>query len=231
MDTTAQLVLNVRLREDASFDNFLGETNRQALGVFQRALAEDQFFVLLHGGLSTGKSHLLHAACHQWQNGGQSIVNVPLADHQALVPEVLEGLEDFYLICLDDVDQVLGMPEWESALFHLYNRAQANGAKLLCAVSCSPARLTGSLPDLLSRLRAGVSVALAELSDVEKAEVLYSRASHRGLNISEELVRYIMSRSDRRLDQLMDTLQKLDDLSLSAKRKLTIPFVKAALDW
>lgn len=231
MQNLPQLVLNLRLKEESSFENFLGESNRQALGVFREALSKKHGFILLHGGVSTGKSHLLHAACHQWQEQGKSIVNVPLAEHGILQTSVLEGLEQYALIGLDDIDLIFGKPDWELALFNLYNRAQMMGATMVGAVSCSPQRMACGLPDLLSRLRSGVSISLVELTEAERVQVFVDRASQRGLVISDDLVKYIMSRSERRLDHLLDTLQKVDDLSLKAKRKLTIPFVKAALGW
>jgi len=49
--------------------------------------------------------------------------------------------------------------------------------------------------------------------------------------LGDEVARYILHRGPRRLDALFDLLARLDRASLSAQRKLTIPFVKQALGW
>ncbi|PID42020.1 MAG: DnaA regulatory inactivator Hda [Proteobacteria bacterium] len=226
-----QLVLNVRLRDDDSFTNFLGNTNSQASGILQNSLHNDDFFILLHGGQTSGKSHLLHAACQSFQLSGKSVVSIPLAEHADLSPGILDGLDSCQLVCLDDLDTVFGIKDWELAVFDLYNRVQLSGGKLLAAVSVAPANLQCQLPDLLSRLRFGVSIALSELSDAEKSDVLIARAKQRGIELPGEVANYIMNRNDRNLEHLLGVLQLLDDVSLSAKRKLTIPFVKSVLGW
>ncbi len=231
VNNSRQLVLNVRLRDDDSFTNFLGNTNSKASGILQHSLYSDDFFVLLHGGQGTGKSHLLNAACRSYQLSGKTAVSIPLGEHLGLSPAILEGLDGFQLVCLDDLDSVFGIQDWEMAVFDLYNRVQLSGGKLLAAVSVAPNHLRCQLQDLLSRLRFGISIALDELPDAEKSEVLTTRARQRGMELTNEVVRYIMNRSDRSLNHLLDVLQKLDDVSLSAKRRLTIPFVKSVLGW
>ena len=50
----------------------------------------------------------------------------------------MQGIETLDLVCLDDVDRVLGRADWELALFNLYNRARQCGCALLVAGNAAP---------------------------------------------------------------------------------------------
>jgi DnaA family protein len=70
---------------------------------------------------------------------------------------------------------------------------------------------------------------LPEASDEEKVEILCFRAARRGLQMPEEVARYVVHRSPRGMDQLLGLLDDLDEASLTEKRALSIPFVKMSL--
>ena len=55
------------------------------------------------------------------------------------------------------------------------------------------------------------------------------RAGLRGFELPEDVGRFLLKRLDREMRTLFDTLDRLDRASISAQRKLTIPFVKEAL--
>jgi DnaA family protein len=51
------------------------------------------------------------------------------------------------------------------------------------------------------------------------------------MELPDDVARYILHRGPRQLSELCRSLDTLDRASLSAQRKLTIPFVKQALGW
>ena len=46
---------------------------------------------------------------------------------------------------------------------------------------------------------------------------------------SEEIFKFIISRSHRSYEEMFNIIEKLDDLSLEKKRQLTIPLIKEIL--
>ncbi len=72
---------------------------------------------------------------------------------------------------------------------------------------------------------------LHPLDDQERLAALKLRARVRGMELPDDVGRYILHRGSRELGELCRALETLDQASLSAKRKLTIPFVKGALNW
>ncbi len=233
-----QLPLNVRLQDDATVDNFLVFPEREALldAVCRQLGAAGDPVLHLAGPPGCGKSHLLQAACHLAGLGAfylplKDLVNGCLAGDEASPQQVLEGAEHLDLVCLDDLDAVVGLPAWEEALFHLYNRARERSCRLLIGAVGAPRTLALELPDLLSRLSWGTVYQLAPYSDQQRIEILQFRAARRGLKLPTDVAMYILSRAPRDLDTLIELLEQLDVASLTEQRRLSIPFVRHALGW
>ncbi|AQA19875.1 DnaA regulatory inactivator Hda [Halioglobus japonicus] len=229
MASEAQLALPVFLRDDATFENYLaGDGGAVLLGSLrQQVAAEGEPVIYLHGGSGSGKSHLLQAACHL---AGGGALYLPLAELAGYAPQdVLAGAEHMALLCLDDLDAVVGNDAWEMALFNLYNTARETGCRLLLAAAASPRALEVDLADLRSRLAWGVVHHLPASDDERKCLILEFRAALRGLQLPPEVAAYLVKRAPRSLDGLLDCLDKLDRASLAYQRALSIPFVKQTL--
>ncbi len=226
-----QLPLPVRLRDEATLDNFLPLAASRALVAALRAQAEGtgEPIIYLYGPGGVGKSHLLQACCHL---AGAGALYLPLGELADCRPEeVLQGIEALKLVCLDDVDRVLGRADWELALFNLFNRARQQGCSLLVAGSAAPRALAVDLADLRSRLGWGIVYQLPATGDEEKMAVLQFRAARRGLSLGGDVCAYVVTRAARDMEALLDLLDRLDEASLVEQRALSIPFVKVVLGW
>ena len=230
-----QLSLGMRLRDDATFANYYPGANAVALGYVEHACeAEDQWMdavLYIWGNAGVGRSHLLQAACLRVEERGGRALHLPLAELSEYDPNVLDDVEACDLLCLDDIQAVVGQARWEEALFHAFNRLRDAGKQLLIAADAAPRELSIKLPDLQSRLSLALVFQLHELSDDDKLRALQLRASRRGLQLPDDVGRFILSRSERSMTVLFETLEQLDRASLQAQRKLTIPFLKEALGW
>jgi len=231
MAAPVQLSLGVHLQDAAQFSNFHLGKNPAIVTHLPEMLEQQGFrYVFLWGKQDSGKSHLLQACYHLAQSKSMQAVYLSLQEQAGGSPDVLADL-DQPLVCLDDLDAVVGIPAWEEALFHTFNRLRDQGKMLLITAASSPAYLPVQLPDLASRLAWGLTYQLHTLEDEDKLAALKMRAQKRGLQMPEEVARYLLHRSPRRLSGLFATLDVLDDASLKEQRKLTIPFVRQALKW
>ncbi len=226
------MTLGVRLRDDARWANFHGGRNATAAGLIRSACGDPQQpLLVICGDQDTGKSHLLQAACHEFEQQGRSAVCFSLAELRPLGPEALAGVEVMALIALDDLHLVVGDPLWEEALFHLCNRARDLGHQIMMTLADTPLNLSFRLADLRSRVQEGLLVQLGTYRDEDRITILQRRADQRGLVLSDEVAGFILRRSSRRLGALLDILDQLDENSLQAQRRLTIPFVKSVMGW
>jgi len=217
-----QLPLAVRLNDSATFDNFFAAGNETVLHDLQTISQE---FIYLWGTSGTGKTHLLQAACHA---AGSGSAYLPL-DDEAIVPEMLDGMEQLALLCLDNVDVIVGDVAWETALFHLFNRVRDLDHRLIVSASMSPTALPLQLADLKSRFSWGVSYQLTELCDKDKVLAMQERAHRRGMHLPMEVAEYLLKRYPRDMVSLFELIERLDEGSLVAQRKITIPFVRELL--
>lgn len=228
----AQLPLGVGLRDDATFGNFLPGDNAALVAKLRAQLDDDgEAFIYLWGAPGSGRSHLLQAACHEASGRDRRALYLPLDDLGHFPPHMLEEIERLDLVVIDDLDAVVGRRRWEEGLFHGFNRLRDAGKRLVVAASAAPRQLDIQLPDLASRLSWGMTFHLQRLDDVQRFEALQLRVRSRGMQLPDEVARYILHRGPRQLNELFATLERLDRASLSAQRKLTIPFVKQALGW
>jgi DnaA family protein len=229
-----QLALNLRLRDASSFENYVAARNREAVERLQRSVQTlgntphlPASWLVLWGEPGTGKTHLLEAACRAAQEQGYAPLYVPLAEQARLTTALLEDAEQAPLVCVDDVDAVAGDAAWEAALFALYERLRAHGGMLVLAARISPAAIGLKLADLATRLAAGLVYQLQPLTDAEKVAALRLRAQRRGLEMTEEVANYLLTRFPRDMHSLFALLDKLDSATLAAQRRLTIPFLRA----
>ena len=176
------------------------------------------------GQPGVGRSHLLQAACLRVEERGELAVYLPLAEVAEYGPALLDNLEQSELVCLDDLDAVAGDATWEEALFHLFNRLRDAGRRLLLAADASPRELAIKLPDLQSRLSLALVFQLQQLRRGQAAGVAVARP-RRGLNLPDDVGRFILTRGSRSMNALFELLDQLDQASLQAQRKLTIPFL------
>ncbi|GGI84338.1 DnaA regulatory inactivator Hda [Legionella impletisoli] len=225
-----QLALAIQLNDEATLSDFCWKGNpllEQQLSCFLSQTGER--FLYLWGSNGSGKSHLLQACCQGIQST-ESAIYLPLNILHEMGPELLDGLEEQDLIALDDIHAIAGLAEWEEAIFHLYNRVRdKEKPRLIISGSVAPKQLSIQLPDLESRLSWGLVVHLNELNEQDKIDTLRLLAKKRGFDLSIGVVQFLLNRCARNMHDLQGLLNKLDEASLRAQRKITIPFVKEIL--
>ncbi len=226
-----QLPLQLQLRPSQQLKNFIAGPNADLLAALQRQLQDNgEPLIFVAGGRGQGRTHLLLGQCESAESQNSSAVYIPLSEPHKLAPEMLEGLETFDLLTIDDVQGIAGISAWESALFALFNRARDRGSRLLISANCGPGALAVKLPDLRSRLTWGLSYQLRPLNDLQQHQLLISLAQRRGLTLDENVARYLLQRTQRDTHSLQQLLQQLDRKSLTEQRRLTIPFVREQLN-
>jgi len=225
-----QLPLEVRLSDHAVFESFYAGSNAAAVHALQQAATINRPTVIwIWGSEGLGKSHLLQACASKAHSKGYSTSYLPMDRSVGLLPEVVEGMGDLDLICVDDVHSVIGDAQWETALFGLFEGLKVNGARLVISANTAPNQTAISLPDLASRLASGATYRMTALVDQELLESLQHRATWLGMTLPVEVASFLLSRVARQTGSLFTLLAQLDKAALAAQRRLTVPFVKSVL--
>lgn len=211
------------LADHASFDTFVPGGNATAVEHIRALAGGGADTVWLWGADGAGKTHLLQAACRAASATGRRAMYVALP---ASSPAILADLEGVDLLAIDDLHLVAGDLEWERPLFAVLNANLTRSSALLLAAA-APAQQCGfALADLASRGAGAVTYRLAPLDDAERATALRLHAAARGLALDAAAAEFLLKRVDRDMAALTQWLAKLDVASLTAQRRLTIPFIR-----
>lgn len=233
MNFSPQLPFDFSVSEKHTFDNFLvSETNAELVALLRHFAETEDGIAFVWGREGVGKSHLLQALCQDCEEQDRlQALYLPVPKIKLFGPEVFGSLHHMDLICLDDLQAIIGERDWEESLFGFFNRSRENGVKLLVTADNPPRGLDFALPDLASRMTWGVIYQLHELQDEEKLAALDRYARERHMPLANDVLQYLYSRHARDLESLLAVIDRLDKLSLAEKRRLTIPFVRQVMGW
>lgn len=237
MTKHTQLSLAVNLPDDETFVSFLSGENLYLVPAIHSFIDDPSdtkhsntiTSLVLFGAQGVGKSHLLHASCAYAESKNISSVCLSLTEYSHLPVNILDGLETIELVCLDDVHLVKSQLDWQQGIFDLYNRISERGGKLLITANDAITNIDFKLPDLKSRLQWGLTEQVKALSDEDKVVALQLRAKTRGIDLSNDVAKFLFTRLSRDMKDIIDSLNRLDEASIREQRKITIPFIKDIL--
>jgi len=211
-----QLPLKIGLRQEVCFDTYIAEEESVAfkLSQFQKSLADqysDESFYLF-GEAGTGKTHLLQAACRFVTERNRASVYLPLADASLpLIADVLNGLEQTPLVCLDDVDAVLGDRDWEGALTNLIMRAKVLGHQVVMSGRDEITSWSIASSEWLQALMSIMPIALKPLT--RKQDIVMALQRHAlklGFELPIEVGNYLVKQFSNDLQELLSVLKLLE---------------------
>lgn len=211
--------LPVRTSRDRG-DFFLSEANVLAVARLDAAGTWPNGKLVLIGPESSGKSHLASA----WAEEHGTTLIAPADLTGRAIPEIDHA-------CAIDLgaDPTMTAAE-EEALFHLHNHLAASGLPLLLVARRAPARWPIALADLKSRLEAAEVVRIDEPDDALLAAVLVKLFSDRQIDVSPNLIGWLVPRIDRSFAAAQDIVSRLDAAALAAQKPVSRELARRTLD-
>ncbi len=224
-----QIPLQLEPGRPDRLEDFVPGPNQNVLLATRNLLDEPGGCLFLSGPEGTGKSHLLNALCYAAREKGLGAFYIALRRLPDEAAAGLDGLQGLDLICVDDLDSVAGKPLWEQALFRCFNEVRAANGRLMVSSRKSLSSLQFDLPDLQSRLAWGLRMNLRLPDDEGKLQVLQKRAQAMGIELPEEVQRYLIKRGKRDMGSLLSMLEQLKDAAFVSKRRITVPLAREIL--
>ncbi len=224
-----QIPLPLEPRRGGRLDDFVAGPNGPVLEAVRELASTRDRSLFLAGPAGSGKSHLLNGVCLAARLGGHTAFYLGLRGLPEKATASLAGLESTDLVCLDDLHAVAGSPAWEEALFHFINRLREQGGSLLVASRERLRLLPLGLPDLASRLAWGLRLELQPLDDEDKLTVLERHARSLGIELPEDVGRYLLSRGARDMSTLVGVVTRLQQAAFREKRQVTVPLVRQVM--
>lgn len=183
----------------------------------------------LWGGADSGKTHLLNACAHDARRLGCSLQLYDGTQLAELDASEFDGFSDCDVLAIDNLDAITGDADWEACFYRVINQCRAGDFRLLYTLSTPPRALASRLDDFRSRLQWGLLLQLPDNRDEEIRDILVRRARLLGIELSPEVVAYLLTHHPRKLRAQMAILRLLDGASLTRQRRVTIPLIKQVL--
>ncbi len=125
------------------------------------------------------------------------------------------------------VDDAEAKPE--EALFHAWNRAQAERRPLVIVADAAPPAWSPALADLRSRLAASPVATIGPPDDQLMRALFERQFLGRGLDARPDLLDWLATRIDRSHLAILRTVDALDQDVLERRRRLSIPLARVVL--
>lgn len=165
----------------------------------------------VYGETGAGKSHLASI----WQGiSGARLVSAELLSSG-------DFKDEHFLV--DNLEALLSQ---EHELFNLFNHVLETKKSLLITARQALSKLNIGLPDLRSRLASLVSIELSRPDDRMIEAIITKYFSDAQITLNAAVIKFLIVRMDRSYSEIFKTLKALDTISLSEKKKISIPFIK-----
>ena len=225
-----QLILPYQKNIKHTFKNYYSDSNKIIVENVKNIFSDDNNQIYLWGDSKLGKSHILYAACNYFSDIKKNCVYLPLRDYKLFNADVLNGFENYDLICIDDIDIIYGKPDWEYSFFSLHNKILENSKKIIYTSSQSLAAEIITLKDLQSRLSLGLVFMINQPNDIIKENILSKIIIENEYNISFDVCSYLLKYNHRKLSGLLDMLHKIGSYSLSTNKKVYVKTLSSIVD-
>ena len=213
-----------------SFDNFFSDRAELILSSLKALIqGNGEVQIGLWGSAASGKTHLLNASAEFARRKAVVLQIYDAMQLRECDASEFAGFNHCDVLVVDNLDAIAGNPDWEACFYQVINRCREGDYRFVFAMTDKPDDLETSLDDFRSRLQWGLMLQLPSSDDAEIRQILRRRAQLIGIELAEDVISYLMTHHARNIATQMAILRRLDGVSLSQQRKVTIPLIKQAL--
>lgn len=225
-NTIEQLPLSLSFRPALGREDFLvSECNQEAIGIIDQWPHWDVPAIVIHGPKGSGKTHLMHV----WRNLSDALLCGADIDKDDFLTQIQSGTVK--AIAVEDAHILIKDETWQDFFFHVYNTMKNNGGHILFLSNVPLSQLDIPLPDLRSRMLACPHIAIHAPDDEALSGLVVKLFKDKGLTLSPDVLNYCMMRMDRSFEAAQNLVGNIDRLSLSQKRRITIPLIKKLFEF
>lgn len=212
-----QMALDLRLRAASGREDFyVSASNADAVAWVDCWPDWPGPAVVLVGPPGSGKTHL--GRVWQTRAGAIAFGKADSVDFANPPPKAA--------VLVDAADSVAD----DAALFHLFNAVAAAGGTMMFTARTAPARWTGRLSDLVSRLSAATTVAIQPPDEDLIAMVTMKMFADQRLDVDPDVLRYLVVRMERSFEAARALVAEINRTSLAERRPVTVPLVRELLE-
>ena len=240
-----KMQIDPQLNTAYTFDAYIeGECNRVArrAGITVAENPGKTSFnpLVVYGGTGLGKTHLAQAIGNEVKKlhphkvvlyvSSEKFIN-QFIDHSRnnAINDFINFYQHIEVLIIDDVQFFSRAEKSQDAFFSIFNHLHQNNRQLILTSDKSPKDLEGVQDRLLSRFRWGLSADLSSPDYSTKMDILRMKMKKDGLEMPEEVVKYIAHNINTNIRELEGALISLLAQSSLNKRDIDIELAKKVL--
>ena len=205
-----QTFFNYNLKARLAIDNyFVGISNMESYNLLiKNNNFNDNFF--LYGPSKSGKTHLALI----WKNKFNAL------NYNNNLDEIINTKKN---VLIDNIFNDIN----EEDIFHLINHCNLNKLKLLVTSHIYLYEYIFQFEDLSSRLKTFINIKIDLPDDELLVNLMIKLFNDKQIIIKNpEIFNYILRRVQRSYEKIFLFIERIDKLSLTKKRQLTIPLIR-----
>lgn len=225
LDAGRPVQIDSQLDPQRTFKNYIeGNSNKLSRSV-GLSIAEHpnnlQFNpMFVFGPSGCGKTHLINAigvrTKQLYPQKRVLYISARLFEVQYTNATLQNKINDFIMfyqtidvLIVDDVQEWENKKGTQNTFFHIFNHLFRNGKRIILACDRPPVELNGMNERLITRFSCGL-IAMLEKPNVQLCfDILQSKIRHEGLNISDDVVRYIAQTANGSVRDLQGVINSL----------------------
>jgi len=223
-------------------DFVVGQCNRMAFAAVELAASRpgEMSPLVVHGPSGVGKTHLLEALCARFRELHPSAGAVFLAAEQ-FTTGFLQGLHggglpgfrrtcrSAELLVVDDLQFFVGKRATIQELQQTVDHFQRQGRQVVLGCDREPEALGELGPDLLARLRGGMTARLLPPDYDVRREIVAALCRSRRIDAPDDVVHYVASHMTRHARELYGAVNRLEATSTMLGVPLGLGLAQEAL--
>ena len=217
-DFTYQQSLPLRLRPSYGRHDFIvGESNNDAVIWLDTFPTWNEDGLIIVGPRSSGKSHLVSVFKNKYRCNilKPEDINTEKIDILGLKNLVIENIEKI---------------NNHKFFLHTMNLIKEKKYKIVLTSRLTIHDMKIKLNDLRSRLLALPQAKILSPTDDVLRGIIIKISKDKGLPLNDSVINFIINHTERSYLEINNLINKLDKLALNKKKKITIPFVKTAIE-
>ncbi|MGA2172818.1 MAG: chromosomal replication initiator protein DnaA [Sedimentisphaerales bacterium] len=233
------------LHPDYTFDSFVvGPCNRLAHAscvAVSQSPGDTYNPLFVYGSSGLGKTHLLHAICHEMKRKSGSAA-IQLLSCEEFVNRFIQAIEQGDLpgfqsrfrtvdaIIIDDVQFLREREQSQEEFFHTFNALYSNGKQIILSADSPPGEIPSLEDRLISRFNWGLVARIDPPSYETRIAIVQKKAHLRGLAVSDEVAGYIARKVHANIRELEGALTTIYAVSMTTGKEITLQMAQTALD-
>ena len=235
----------LRLHPDYTFPNFVvGPCNRLAhascVAVTQSpGVTYNPLF--LYGNSGLGKTHLLHAVCHESGQKNKKMV-IQLLSCEEFVNSFIRAIEKGNLagfqsqfrsvdmLVIDDIQFLREREQSQEEFFHTFNTLYQNGRQIILSADSAPADIPSLEKRLISRFNCGLVARIDPPSHDTRVAIVQKKAHLKGMVISDQVSDFVARKAQSNIREIEGALTAIYAVATTTGREITLELAETALN-